>query len=357
MWRLAGVCFFLFAATAVAQHDALESIRELTEEKKYAQALADLDEFLDHEPNHVEGKLYRGVILTRKGDIDGAITSFSALSAEYPDLPEPYNNLAVLYAAQRKYDEARLALIKAVELQPSYDTAHENLGDLYSKLAALSYQEAHRLNPGNARAEEKTAQLHTLLQGPPKTVAGDMEVLAVQPSTNTVADTEASAYAQASADASKKTQGSYCYRAGEFTESARASQANEWFSARGAQASIQQVNGQRLIGHRVFVPPFENAQLADAQIAELKTKGIIDVMRINTPPEVNAISLGVYTAKQAAERRVEQMRNLGVEASIQPRYRDTIAWLLSVVSVGKPIDKTAFRQKFSEQALSTVDCP
>ncbi len=58
---------------------------------------------------------------------------FTKLSEDYPELPEPYNNLAVLYAQQKQYDKARTALEMAIRTHPSYAIAYENLGDIYAK--------------------------------------------------------------------------------------------------------------------------------------------------------------------------------------------------------------------------------
>jgi tetratricopeptide (TPR) repeat protein len=45
---------------------------------------------------------------------------FSKLTEDYPELPEPYNNLAVLYAQQKQYDKARTALEMAIRIHPGY---------------------------------------------------------------------------------------------------------------------------------------------------------------------------------------------------------------------------------------------
>ena len=66
-----------------------------------------------------------------------------------PSCPSRYNNLAVLYAAQSEFDKARAALEMAIRTNPSYATAHENLGDVYAMLAAQPYSRALQLDPGN----------------------------------------------------------------------------------------------------------------------------------------------------------------------------------------------------------------
>ena len=81
-------------------------------------------------------RFLRGVILTEQGKQAEAIAAFTQLTQDFPELPEPYNNLAALYAAQSQFDKARAALEMAIKLNPSYATAHENLGDVYARLAA-----------------------------------------------------------------------------------------------------------------------------------------------------------------------------------------------------------------------------
>jgi tetratricopeptide (TPR) repeat protein len=87
---------------------------------------------------------------------------FTALTDDYPELPEPYNNLAVLYASQGQYDKARKALEMAIRTHPSYAIAHENLGDVYAKMASEAYDKALQLDRGNAAAQTKLAMIKDL---------------------------------------------------------------------------------------------------------------------------------------------------------------------------------------------------
>ena len=94
---------------------------------------------------------------------------FTELTEEYPELPEPYNNLAVLYAGQGDYDKARKALEMAIRTHPSYAVAHENLGDIYATLASQAYDKALQLDNNNVTARKKLALIKELL--PIKTAA------------------------------------------------------------------------------------------------------------------------------------------------------------------------------------------
>ena len=85
------------------------------------------------------------------------------LTEDYPELPEPYNNLAVLYAQQKQYDKARTALEMAIRTHPSYAIAYENLGDVYAKLASQAYDKALQLDSANSTAQNKMALIRDLI--------------------------------------------------------------------------------------------------------------------------------------------------------------------------------------------------
>ena len=96
-----------------------------------------------------------GVILSEQRKPNEAISVFRSVSDDRPELPEPYNNLGVLYAGQGRYEEARRALESAILADPKYATAHENLGDVYARMAAQSYERAGKLDPKGASARTK----------------------------------------------------------------------------------------------------------------------------------------------------------------------------------------------------------
>jgi hypothetical protein len=102
------------------------------------------------------------LILTEQVKTAEAIKIFTALTEDYPELPEPYNNLAVLYAGQGQYDKAKQALEMAIRTHPSYATAHENLGDIYAKMASQAYDRALQLDRSNTATQTKLAMIQEL---------------------------------------------------------------------------------------------------------------------------------------------------------------------------------------------------
>jgi len=120
-------------------------------------ALKRANEFLAGSPRDLQVRFLRGVILSDQKKPEQAIAAFEELTRDFPELPEPYNNLAVLQASQGRLEEARSLLKQAILAQPNYVTAHENLGDLYVSMAAESYRRVLELDPNQRSAQAKLA--------------------------------------------------------------------------------------------------------------------------------------------------------------------------------------------------------
>ena len=95
---------------------------------------------------------------------DEAVAAFRSLTEDFPELPEPYNNLAVIYAERGQYGQARDALETAVRNNPRYATAQENLGDVYIQLAREAYSRAQRNTPGGAPAAAQLGRKLSLVR-------------------------------------------------------------------------------------------------------------------------------------------------------------------------------------------------
>ncbi|MBF0144313.1 MAG: tetratricopeptide repeat protein [Magnetococcales bacterium] len=147
----------------------LDEIYRLADRKEFGATLERLDKFLKANPKDAQARFLKGLVLTEQKHQDEAIAVFEAMSRDFPDLPEPYNNLAVLYAEKGDLEKARESLQKAIKTHPSYATAHENLGDIYAKMASEAYSKALSFNGANKAAQAKLA-LVTKLFGVPPTV-------------------------------------------------------------------------------------------------------------------------------------------------------------------------------------------
>lgn len=156
----------LFAITAQASD--IDEVNQLLKAGKQAQALTKVEQSLSGKPRDPQLRFLKGVIQTELGKPNDAISTFAKLTEDYPELPEPYNNLAVLYASSAQFDKARAALEMAIRTNPSYSTAHENLGDIYANLASQAYSKALQLGGPSASLQPKLTLIRELFSPAPK---------------------------------------------------------------------------------------------------------------------------------------------------------------------------------------------
>ncbi len=156
------LCVAALLSATVVHADDYADVNILVRSGKLSEALTKADQYLVTKPRDPQMRFIKGVIQTEAGKPADAITTFTQITQDYPELPEPYNNLAVLYAGQSQFDKARAALEMAIRTNPSYATAHENLGDVYAKLASQAYSKALQLDGNNTGVQPKLALIRTL---------------------------------------------------------------------------------------------------------------------------------------------------------------------------------------------------
>src|SRR5258708_17678329 len=139
-----------------------EDESKLFKQGNYAEALEKVESMTTANPRDARERFLKGLSLTEQNKPAEAVKVFTSLTEDYPELPEPYNNLAVLYASQGQYDKARNSLEMAIRTHPSYAIAHENLGDVYAKMASEAYDKALQLDRSNAAAQTKLAMIKDL---------------------------------------------------------------------------------------------------------------------------------------------------------------------------------------------------
>ena len=140
------------AAPAAAPVQAGAASPEVTEIQRLikggqaTQALKLIDDSLARNPKDPAMRFRRGVTLSMLDRKAEALQVFQKLVEDHPEMPAPYNNLAVLYGSQGDYDKARAALVAAIRTNPQYATAYQNLGDVYAQLASQAYSKALQLD-------------------------------------------------------------------------------------------------------------------------------------------------------------------------------------------------------------------
>lgn len=157
------VCVALtLAAPLAARADDYSEVTRLMRAGQLPDAMAKAEQYLMTKPRDPQMRFIKGVVQTEAGKTSDAIATFTQITQDYPELPEPYNNLAVLYAGQGQFDKARGLLDMAVRINPSYATAHENLGDVHARLASQAYEKALQLGGSNSTVQPKLALIRSL---------------------------------------------------------------------------------------------------------------------------------------------------------------------------------------------------
>jgi Flp pilus assembly protein TadD len=166
--------YWLLCLTLLLGGARAADLAEVTRLQAAGQTAAAIELARSHvaaQPKDAAMRFQLGVLLAESGSARDAREVFERLTQDYPELPEPHNNLAALKAASGDYDGAKAALEQALRANPSWATAHENLGDVLLQLALRSYARARQLDPASASAQTKLVLVRQLLQTLPAPVS------------------------------------------------------------------------------------------------------------------------------------------------------------------------------------------
>ena len=337
----------------------LPEIRALAADQHYAEALKQLDSYLENNANDLEARLFRGVILTRQGNIDEAIATFTELAKDKPELPEPLNNLAVLYATQGRYDDSREVLLRAIELEPRYGTAHENLGDVYAKLANIAYLRAFTLNETNTGARDKASWMTRVLDTEaviPAEISGGATTELPDLETRAADQVEPQGESESAPQAMAGQTAATCYLVNGIESHSSARSVARWFTSRNVNAQEQTHPAQDSIFYEVYVPPLQDRAAANEQMRRMREDGFVDVMRINSGELENGISVGAYRKLDNAERRVKTLRGKGYQAEFKPREKTRTTYWVAVNAGASRELRSEFTSAFPAYPLSEALC-
>ncbi len=160
---LAAACL----STAPLRADGVQDIEKLYRAGDVQAAMRQADEAIAAEPRAAQLRFLKGVMLTDLKRNAQAIEVFTALTQDFPELPDPYNNLAVLHAADGQLQSALVALQSALRNDPNHRAARENLGDVHLALAVLAWTAAQSGAKGDDAGLRRKLQLAREIQALP----------------------------------------------------------------------------------------------------------------------------------------------------------------------------------------------
>lgn len=158
----AGLAILLAGMDVVPAAGDLDAIRALADQGQPREAIAKLDERIAADGNDIQALFLKGLLLLEQGDTSAARDTFQVIARRYPRLPGAFNNLAVIYASEGEYDQARQNLLIAIANAPDYAELRANLGDLYAKMAVDAYRKAVELDAADEGSKAKLRVMESL---------------------------------------------------------------------------------------------------------------------------------------------------------------------------------------------------
>ena len=353
---------FLYASPSSAD-EKVESIVSLLSRERYSEAREALEALLKERPEAPRLRLIDGILRAREGKTSEAVDILERLRGDRPDMFEPHNNLAVLYAGQGRLDAARDALVAALELRLDA-AAYANLGDVYVRLAERAYALGRELGSG-ADASPGSRDRSAIADFP---AASDPRGTPSSPAARATDDAppvpnrkggDVSVAVPGPKRLVSAGPGAGCLRADRFADRAAAAEAAEWLQERGAQVLDIRHEQRRVVkNHRVYLPAARTAKVAAATLRELRGRGVRDVAIIVRGPLANRISLGLYKSSKNARRRVAELRKLGYRAESAANTKSFSEYAIRVRTAASLASfQPDWNAKFPGNALRYLNCP
>ena len=318
----------VLSAAAASIDETLERVTALANENRVAEARKVLDPLLARDADHPRLRLLDGVLLAQEGRVRQAVEVFDRLRQDHPEMSEPWNNLAVLYAAEGRIDEAREALLAALERRPSA-IGYANLSEIHAKLARRAWRRSQELAAKGAGGPASGGLVARSADAPP---------------------------ARASDDSPAEPPA--CLRGGGIEDRRVLAGLEEWLESRGAEVfALRRERHRRPGNFQVYLPPLADREAAAATVREIRDRGVRDIDVIRAGPLENGISFGVYRVAENTRRRAASLERLGYP--VRTRKTGKVVHRYSLEArVAAPPDalRAAWKKRFPDWPLESVDC-
>jgi hypothetical protein len=158
--------FLIIEPDPVVRNGIPTEIEKLVKAQKYPEAIKRINELLIKNPRNVQLRFVMARLQIELKQYAAAQKTLIEITQQFPELAEPYNNLAALAANQGQWIEARDYLELALKLKPSYAIASANLGEVYTRLAAKSYIDAAKQRNNQREYQRRATALLGILKTP-----------------------------------------------------------------------------------------------------------------------------------------------------------------------------------------------
>jgi len=142
MHRILYIAIFILSTGSLLAATSVQDIQSLLDKKLYVQAARSGEQLLQKHSGDPDIEFLTAYAYQMSQQSGKASRYYQELIREYPELPEPRNNLAMIYLSNGDYDRASELLINAINTHRSYATAYENLSNIYTGIASEAYRRA-----------------------------------------------------------------------------------------------------------------------------------------------------------------------------------------------------------------------
>ena len=142
MHRLIYLLFFSLFTGPVFAAGIIQNLQLLIDQELYGQAARDGEQLLLKHSGHPDIEFLTAYAYQMNQQNLEAAKHYNNLIRRHPDLPEPRNNLAIIYLSDGDYDKASNLLVNAIDTHHSYATAYANLSNIYAGVASEAYRRA-----------------------------------------------------------------------------------------------------------------------------------------------------------------------------------------------------------------------
>ncbi len=158
-------------------------------------------------------------------------------------------------------------------------------------------------------------------------------------------------------ESSGEASGRRCYVVGPFGKDEAVDDMLHWLRRAGGAVEFRWAEQQTPKSYWVYISPRSSTEEARVMLRRLAADGVQDYVRIMRGPMRNAISLGLFSKRESADRRMADLRRRGYVPSMDIRFqKERVQWLDVSFPAATQAPTTAFQEKFPATELAVADC-
>lgn len=138
-----------------------------------------------------------------------------------------------------------------------------------------------------------------------------------------------------------------CFTLGPFKDRKEANALMALMVKKGVKPALRTAKSREPSAYWVYLPPYPSRERAVEAVDRLEALGFDDYFIVGDPKYNNAISLGLFSRKAGSKQRVRDMKEMGFDAKVEPRYAEREVFWIDYSSHGE-IDWHPLLKKYKD---------